>query len=74
MPSVRPHSPVMSVKLSSPKRAARRSAPQFAMLPAKATGGAASDYGTPQFTGRLIRKFHAGRRKAIAQARKAGLL
>lgn len=64
----------MSVKLSSPKRAPRRPAPQFAVLPAKAAGGSVADYGSPEFTGRLIRKFQTGRRKAIAQARQAGLL
>jgi len=31
-------------------------------------------YDSPEFTAHLIGRFHEGRRKAIAQARKAGLL
>ena len=32
------------------------------------------DYGAREFTEELTRKFHQGTKKAIAQARKAGLL
>ena len=51
--------------------------PKFALLPAEKAAAmhrGLPDYGSPEFTERIAGKFHEGRRKAIAQARKAGLL